>query len=367
MNILYKGGALLLATAALCSSHGSARASDCPNGGGSGNDFEQTNLVSDDRDMFGTPFEDARLKNPWGLVTTPAGRLWTANNHTSLGTIYDSNGSPFPSPANPFAFTTPDDPTGLVQNPTSSFVVKVGSLSAPATFILVTEGVVVAAWAPQVNPGAAVQVASVEDAVFKGLALLDGAPLSRRLFVADFFHRQVDVFNGAFQLLKKIDNPCPPFQGTHPRSPFNVAVLLNHLYVACAEQDPSSFADELAGPGTGAIVRFSLVNSNPVNPITLDVGATADAPWAMVIAPPGFGPFGNALIVGNFGSGFINAYNPATGAFLGRLRDEGGPLHIDGLWGLEFGKALGLTRTLFFAAGPGEEEHGLVGRIDPGL
>jgi hypothetical protein len=37
--------------------------------------------------------------------------------------------------------------------------------------------------------------------------------------------------------------------------------------------------------------------------------------------------------VGNFKSGFINIYNPATGKFLGQLKDpDGEPIHIDHLW-----------------------------------
>ena len=32
------------------------------------------------------------------------------------------------------------------------------------------------------------------------------------------------------------------------------------------------------------------------------------------MAPADFGPFSNALLVGNFGDGTINAFDPATGA-----------------------------------------------------
>jgi len=70
---------------------------------------------------------------------------------------------------------------------------------------------------------------------------------------------------------------------------------------------------------------------------------------------------------GNFGDGRINAYDLATGHFVGRLKAHGGrPIKIDGLWGITFGNGFGNApvNTLFFAAGPGDELHGLFGRID---
>jgi uncharacterized protein (TIGR03118 family) len=87
------------------------------------------------------------------------------------------------------------------------------------------------------------------------------------------------------------------------------------------------------------------------------------APWGMTIAPAGFGALAGALLVGNFGDGRINAYDPASGAFLGTLRAANGAiLKIDGLWGLIDGPS---DSQLNFAAGPGDESHGLVGSISP--
>jgi uncharacterized protein (TIGR03118 family) len=75
----------------------------------------------------------------------------------------------------------------------------------------------------------------------------------------------------------------------------------------------------------------------------------------------------SALLVGNFGDGRINAYDPSTGAPLGTLSNPGGtPITIGGLWGLQFGNGINNqpTNTLFFSAGPVGESHGLYGRID---
>jgi len=68
-------------------------------------------------------------------------------------------------------------------------------------------------------------------------------------------------------------------------------------------------------------------------------------PWGMAVAPPDFGTFSNALLIGNFnggnaakGPGYISAYNLTTGDFLGLLKgSNGAPLNIDGLWELVFG------------------------------
>ena len=57
---------------------------------------------------------------------------------------------------------------------------------------------------------------------------------------------------------------------------------------------------------------------------------TLDAPWGLAIAPTGFGSFAGDLLVGNFGDGRINVYDPGTNAFLGQLSDtSGNPLAIE--------------------------------------
>jgi hypothetical protein len=91
-----------------------------------------------------------------------------------------------------------------------------------------------------------------------------------------------------------------------------------------------------------------------------------NAPWGLTLAPAGFGQFGGALLVGNFGNGAINAFNPTNGVLLGSLQDAlGKPISIEGLWGLTFGNGGmgGHPDILYFTAGPSDEEHGLFGSI----
>ena len=95
-----------------------------------------------------------------------------------------------------------------------------------------------------------------------------------------------------------------------------------------------------------------------------------NAPWGIAQAPSGFGRFSGDLLIGNFGDGEISAFGrnprrrlrPARPA---RARTDGWS-SIDGLWALEFGHGAannGPANTLFFTAGPDDEEHGLFGTI----
>ena len=97
-------------------------------------------------------------------------------------------------------------------------------------------------------------------------------------------------------------------------------------------------------------------------------GGRKNHAWGLARPPADFGTFSNDLLASNFGDGRINAFDPATGAFLGQLQDQNGhPITINGLWGLAFGNGglAGDTTTLFFAAGLNDEADGLFGTIEP--
>ena len=95
-----------------------------------------------------------------------------------------------------------------------------------------------------------------------------------------------------------------------------------------------------------------------------------DSPWGLAIAPTSFGSFAGDLLVGNFGDGTINVFNPDpnTPGFLGQLLGTGGkPIVIDGLWGLIPGNdgSGGSSQKIYFSAGPNDESNGLFGVIQP--
>ena len=80
-----------------------------------------------------------------------------------------------------------------------------------------------------------------------------------------------------------------------------------------------------------------------------------NSPWGLVLAPRRFGAFSGDLLVGNFGDGNINAYDPRTGSFKGKLMNsDANVIDINGLWALRFGNGvIGTPQTLLFTAGIG--------------
>ena len=178
--------------------------------------------------------------------------------------------------------------------------------------------------------------------------------------MADFQNGKIDVLDHAFSqvhLAGTFTNPGLPAD----YAPFNVAAIGGEIYVAYAKRDASG--EEVIGPHLGFIDIFD-ANGNFERRL-VSRGAL-NAPWAMVVAPAGFGDFSGDLLVGNFGDGRINAFDPTTGAYLGTLSQSSDhPLEIDGLWGLAFGNggSGGSTTTLYYAAGPDDETHGLFGKI----
>jgi uncharacterized protein (TIGR03118 family) len=74
------------------------------------------------------------------------------------------------------------------------------------------------------------------------------------------------------------------------------------------------------------------------------------------------------LLVGNFGNGHINIFDPNTHAHVGQVLDANGhPLAIDGLWAISPGNdgSGGSSQLLYFTAGPSDETHGLFGVLTP--
>src|SRR5262249_43067402 len=139
-------------------------------------------------------------------------------------------------------------------------------------------------------------------------------------------------------------------------APFNIEELGGKLYVTYAQQDKHA-ADNVDGAGKGFVDVF---DNNGTLLKRLVSRGSLNAPWGLALAPPDFGKFSNALLVGNFGDGRISAFDPNTGQFLGQMRDTSGrPIRIDGLWGLRFGFGypVGDGNVLFFAAGPDGGAH----------
>jgi uncharacterized protein (TIGR03118 family) len=328
-----------------------------------GNAYHQTNLVSDLPGL--AQLTDPDLVNPWGMAAGPTTPAWVADNGTDKATIYPGfvNGSPITKA--PLVVDIPGGaPTGQVFNPTPGFMVHSGTSSGPALFIFDSEAGLVTGWNPGVPPpppSTQAQVgARVRHAIFKGLAIASTSG-GTFLYAADFHRGRIDVFDSNFARVH-LSGGFRDAKLPRGFAPFNIQELGGRLYVAYAKQDADR-EDEVAGPGLGFVDVYStsghllrrLVRRGQLN-----------APWGLVLAPAGFGRFSGDLLVGNFGNGRINAYDPTTGEFRGRLRHEdGSPIQIDGLWALRFGNGVtGNPTTLLFTAGIDDEAHGLFGAIE---
>jgi uncharacterized protein (TIGR03118 family) len=91
-----------------------------------------------------------------------------------------------------------------------------------------------------------------------------------------------------------------------------------------------------------------------------------NSPWGLDIAPAGFGSYANDLLVGNFGDGTINVFDPISNLFIGQLTNSAGiPLMIDGLWALINGNGGngGNPNRVYFTAVINGEADGLFGSL----
>ena len=328
------------------------------------NVYEVHNLVSDPASGIPASHHDANLVNGWGVAFNPTGFVWVADNHTGKSTLYDGNGVvqslvvSIPS-ANG---TDNGSPTGIVFNASNDFAVAAGGVTGPSRFIFASEDGMISGWAPNVDGTHAIKGWLNPNAVYKGVALA-GNGENFFLYAADFRGRKIDVYDRTFH---PVALPASKFMDTQIPSnyaPFNVQNIQGNLYVTYAKKDPNS-DDELAGPGLGFVDVYD-ADGNLLRRLARH--GTLNAPWGLALAPTGFGRFSNQVLVGNFGDGTIGAYDPHTGEFEGQLRMPNGKLlKIDGLWGIAFGNGVQNqpTDTLFFAAGPNDEENGLYGRID---
>ena len=367
--------AALVALLAAIASSGTARSASADGGGIAVGSYVQTNLVSDIPGL--AAHTDPNLKNPWGTSVGPGSPIWVSDNHAGVTTLYDGAGNPQPRvvaiPAPPSAgIGAVGAPTGQAFNtldPSSSdFLISKNGVSGPAFFVFATEDGTIAGWNPNVDNAHAVIAVDRSNATdsagdvganYKGLALVT-TPKGKFIYATSFRFGTVDVFDSHFNLVNSFIDPTVPAGF----APFGIHNIGGNLYVTFAKQGPGK-ADDDARPGNGFVDVFA-PNGDLLQRLVSRV--KLDSPWAVTLAPSTFGAFGGDILVGNFGNGRINAYDPTSGEFQGELkRPGGGPVAIDGLWGLRFAPATpgAGPNTLFFTAGLNDEADGLFGTIVP--
>ncbi len=324
------------------------------------NSFLVTPLVADQ----GTAVTlDPNLINSWGIAFGPTGLLWVANNGTGTATVYNGNGTKVPTTVTiPGARGAPGVPTGVVLNSTPDFaVVGIGpsphASIGPATFIFAGEDGTISAWNPQAPGGAAVIVVdrSAIGAVYKGIAIANNG-VDPFVYATNFHGDSVDMFDRNFTFVQSFTDPGIPFGF----APFGIANINGQLFVTYAKQLAPENHDDDPGVGNGFVDVF---NPNGTLVRRFASNGTLNSPWAVTLAPSNFSRFSGDVLVGNFGDGLIGAYDPITGDLVDQLRDpNGNSITIPGLWGLAFGPFPG-SGVLYFASGPQQEMHGLVGTL----
>ena len=333
---------------------------------------------------------DPNLLNPWGIAFFPGmSPFWINENGAGLSALDFADGVAFPglpdvvipSPTSPTGGT----PTGIVAN----FFVGSGAFEipdpndtnfGPSLFIFDTEDGTIEAWnaAPFVLPGIPNPLTAVivvdnsagggpTGAVYKGLALGANVANGPLLYATNFRTGNVDVFDTNFHQVTLSGSFADP-KLQHGYAPFGIRNINNQIWVTYALQDKAKH-DDVAKPGHGFVDVFD-TDGNFIRRFAQH--GHLDSPWGLAMAPASFGKFANDMLVGNFGDGVINAFDPATGHWLGTVSGPNGrPLANDGLWALTFGGALNSENTvsspgtLFFSAGLNDEADGLFGRIDP--
>lgn len=348
--------------------------------------YKQTNLVSDIPDM--APTFDPNLKNPWGLTRSSGSPFWVSNNNSGTSTLYKGTGEIVPIngtgivtiPPPGFAPGTQATPTGVVFNGSATdFKLKSG---AAAHFIFVTEDGTIAAWAS--GPTAELEVdrsdnGSSHGAVYKG-ATSGEIHGHKFLYVTNFRSGRVEVYDTTFKRVHlgddafrlhgdcdrddHDDHDCDDDRGREGFAPFNIQNIGGVLFVTYAKQDAAKH-DDVAGAGLGFVEIFTPRGRHIGH---LEHGDWFNSPWGVVWTTRDFGEFSNAILVGNFGSGQIAAFNGFTYKFEGFVTNaDDSIMTINGLWSLTFGNdgTAGPANTLFFTAGINDETDGLFGTITP--
>jgi uncharacterized protein (TIGR03118 family) len=304
---------------------------------------------------------DAHLVNAWGLSRSSTSPWWVSNNGTGTSTLYDGSGT-----AATLVVTVPGSPTGTIYNGSADFLLGPGQ---PARFLFASEDGTISGWNSAASPGSAMVKVTTPGAIYKGLAMATVGG-KNYLYATDFHNGRIDVFDASFQKVSSDDDNGGEddlfrFRGNlRGFAAFGIQNIGGNLFITFAKQDNDK-EDDVHGAGLGFVAAFSpqgrLLRS-------FEHVDALNAPWGLALAPGDFGSFSHHLLVGQFGSGEILAYNIETGRFAGKLlAADGKPITIDGLWGLGFGNGgnAGAFNSLYFAAGPGDEKSGLFGVLKP--
>jgi len=327
--------------------------------------FNQVNLVGNN-DEYNAAHIDPHLLNAWGLAFSSGGIAWISSQEGHVSTVYDKDGNMLAARPE-VAIPSPDSatgglPTGTVMNSDTNTADFHLSNGTPGRFFFVGLDGVLSGW----NPAAgnfALKIKTTMKAVYTGLTMAKNSAGEYYLYAANFASGKIEVWDKSFNAVNlPFTDPGLPAG----YAPFNIQAVGNSLYVMYAKAGADG--EEEKGVGLGYVDVYT---PNGVLQNRFASNGKLNAPWGVAWAPDTFFTDGDgnptpAILVGNFGDGYINVYS-LNGESLGQLRGpQGKPIQIEGLWALMFPPATATTvdpNRLYFTAGPDDEKDGLFGYI----
>jgi uncharacterized protein (TIGR03118 family) len=378
------------------------------NGKLSGNSYGQTTLVANKAE-YNPLILEPTFTHGWGLSYRPAGsggHFWVIGNGSGISYEYvgDVNGTPLfqdglkEMTVPPGPDGAQGSPTGSVFNQSTNFVITQdapnGAITAPTKFFFGSINGTISAWTERKKadgtfdwPSAAITVIDGNaeakgeyNSIYFGVAV-DKA--GNHLYAADVSdNHRIQVFDGNFKEITATSGFINPFDGGDGLqlgefAPFNVQTLTNKdgkesvfvTYATTREAPPASSVFFAAPAPAGAPAPASKLAEFDTDGNLIRVwedNGLLQAAYGVAYAPDNFGGLSDTLLVGNFNSGTVVAFDPNTHTAIDYLRDDAGKtLVADGIWGMLFGNgaSLGDTDSLYYAAGPNNAADGVFGRI----
>jgi hypothetical protein len=133
------------------------------------------------------------------------------------------------------------------------------------------------------------------------------------------------------------------------------------VFVTYALQDAAQ-RDPVVGAGNGIVDIYNLDGSFVRR---FASNGSLNVPSGIVQASANFGAFSNDILIGNYGDGLINAFDPNTGQFIGFLKDgNGNPIINPQLHSMVFGDGTsGNIDTLYLTAALTGETNGVFASV----
>ena len=334
--------------------------------------YQVTNLVSDGSVKATTM--DPNFLNPWGISVSPTWWISAANSGQNFVVNASTNAILFrvnvpPASASSMAGT----PAGSVTTAGASGMVL--SNGVKASFLFSTLDGTISCWNSVLGTNLAVPLIAINNsaagASYPGLAILNANATTSYILAPNFgTANMVEVYDQTFKPTKLAGSFTDPNLPAG-YSPWSIHILNNQIWVAYALRSTTAPFMPVAGAGNGVVDVFDNNGNFVARAVT---GGNLNAPWGVAFAPStGFGIFSGDLLIGNFGDGKINVYDPKSYAYLGQLFDSTGKsLVYASLWDLLAGGTPvgnttavsgGSLTSVYFTAGLASEAHGLFATI----